>query len=197
MKITIDEEVCKRYGMTMQEVLGVLLVKTGADTSIFQMMQEKQLIVADGMFNKPLVTQRWDDVVSNILLDSDSDRQSDKRLDFLATELMEIFPKQKKAGTSHYFRGNKKDNILRLKKFFKLYGNKFTDKDIIEAARQYVSSFNGNYSYMRVLKYFIWKDERKTNSEGVGYIDESSDLATFIENKSSDDFRQDWTSSIN
>ena len=50
---------------------------------------------------------------------------------------------------------------------------------------------------MRVLKYFIWKDERKTNSEGVGYIDESSDLATFIENKSSDDFRQHWTSSIN
>lgn len=33
---------------------------------------------------------------------------------------------------------------------------------------------------MKVLKYFIWKDARKEDSEGKGYIEESSDLATII-----------------
>lgn len=197
MKISIDEGICKKYGMTLSEVLGVLLVKTGASQAIFHEMLEKQMVVVDGMFNQPLVTQRWDDVVSNILLDSDSERQSDNRLEALAIALMDVFPKQKKVGTSHYFRGNKKDVILRLKKFFKLYGNKFTDEQILEAAKKYVQSFNGNYQYMRVLKYFLWKDEKKVNAEGEVYIDESSDLATLIENVDSDDFRQDWTSTIN
>ena len=36
---------------------------------------------------------------------------------------------------------------------------------------------------MRVLKYFIWKDVRKVDSEGVGYIEETSDLASYIENE--------------
>lgn len=184
--------------MSLSEVLGVLLVKIGTSPQVLlQEMLEKQIIVEDGIFNQLLVTQRWDDVVSNILLDSDYDRQSDDRLETLAVSLMEVFPKQKKAGTSHYFRGNKKDIILRLKKFFKLYGNKFTDEQILEAAKKYVQSFNGNYQYMRVLKYFLWKDEKKINVEGEAYIDESSDLATLIENVDSDDFRQDWTSTIN
>lgn len=196
MRISIDESICKKYNMTLPEVLGMLLVKTGESQTVFQQMLEKQMIVTDGIFKQLMVTQRWDDVMSNILLDSDSDKQSDDRLDILATALMEIFPKQKKVGTSHYFRGNRKDVILRLKKFFKLYGDKFSDEQILDAAKRYVESFNGNYQYMRVLKYFLWKDEKKVNTEGEIYIDESSDLATLIENVDSEDYRQDWTTSI-
>lgn len=196
MRISIDESICKKYNMTLPEVLGMLLVKTGESQTVFQQMLEKQMIVTDGIFKQLMVTQRWDDVMSNILLDSDSDKQSDDRLDILATALMEIFPKQKKVGTSHYFRGNRKDVILRLKKFFKLYGGKFSDEQILDAAKRYVESFNGNYQYMRVLKYFLWKDEKKVNTEGEIYIDESSDLATLIENVDSEDYRQDWTTSI-
>lgn len=196
MRISIDESICKKYNMTLPEVLGMLLVKTGESQTVFQQMLEKQMIVTDGIFKQLMVTQRWDDVMSNILLDSDSDKQSDDRLDILATALMEIFPKQKKVGTSHYFRGNRKDVILRLKKFFKLYGDRFSDEQILDAAKRYVESFNGNYQYMRVLKYFLWKDEKKVNTEGEIYIDESSDLATLIENVDSEDYRQDWTTSI-
>ena len=106
---------------------------------------------------------------------------------------MEIFPKGKKEGTCHYFKGNKKDNVLKLKKFFKLYG-KYTDQQILNAARNYVASFNGNYAYMRILKYFIWKDEIKVNSEGTRYVEEVSDLANLIENAGHEDtLRNDWT----
>ena len=123
-------------------------------------MESKEAIVSD-VSDGYLVTQRWEDVASSILLDSDTDRQSPDRIANLATKLMEIFPKEKKSGTNHYFRGNTKDITLKLKKFFKLYGNKYSDEQVLSAAQAYVSSFNGNYTYMRILKYFIWKDEKK------------------------------------
>ena len=83
-----------------------------------------------------------------------------------------------------------------MKKFFKLYGS-YTDEQILEAARKYVASFNGNYSYMRVLKYFIWKDEVKIDGEGNRYVDEVSDLANWIENSGqANSLTSDWTSNL-
>ena len=196
MDININEEICKKYGLDVSEVLAVLLIKTCNDIpKLFSILEEKEIVVRD-LMQGYMVTQRWDDVVSTILLDSDVKAPSPDRLENLATQLMEIFPKQKKLGTCHYFRGNRKDIILRLKKFFKLYG-KYTDEQIVTAAKKYVESFNGDYSYMRILKYFIWKDEVKINSEGDRYVDEVSDLANWIENAGQEeDLRNDWTSSL-
>ena len=110
---------------------------------------------------------------------------------------MSIFPSGKKEGTSLYWKGNRKDNKERLQKFFKLYGNKYSDKQIIHAAKKYVESFNGQYAYMRALKYFIWKDEKKMGSDGRKYIEEVSDLASYIENAGQeDDLKSDWTSTL-
>lgn len=51
---------------------------------------------------------------------------------------------------------------------------------------------------MRALKYFIWKDEKKMGSDGIKYIEEVSDLASYIENAGQeDDLKRDWTSTIN
>lgn len=196
MKVTISDEVCKKNGLETDEVLALLLVKTGTDIPrLFESLIEKKVLVKD-IFGGYMVTQRWDDVVSTIVLDSDRDKQTPERLENLAIKLAEIFPREKKAGTCHYFRGNKKDNILRLKKFFKLYGH-YTDDQILDAARRYVASFNGNYTYMRVLKYFIWKDAVKQDAEGKGYVDETSDLANWIENKGQvNSTNTDWTSTL-
>ena len=50
---------------------------------------------------------------------------------------------------------------------------------------------------MRVLKYFIWKNVSKTNSEGVGYVEECSDLAAFIENSKDENFqRENWLNTL-
>lgn len=196
MKVTISDEVCKKNGLETDEVLALLLVKTGTDIpKLFEALIEKKVLVKD-IFGGYMVTQRWDDVVSTIILDSDRDKQTPERLENLAIKLAEIFPREKKVGTCHYFRGNKKDNILRLKKFFKLYGH-YTDDQILDAARRYVASFNGNYTYMRVLKYFIWKDAVKQDAEGKGYVDETSDLANWIENKGQvNSTNTDWTSTL-
>ena len=193
MKIEINEDICEKNGLNISELFAILLIKSCEDLSkLFQSMEDKEIIVKD-LFKGYMVTQRWDDVASSILLDSEKTHQSQERLEDLAIKLMEIFPKGKKEGTCHYFKGNKKDNILKLKKFFKLYG-KYTDQQILDAARNYVASFNGNYAYMRILKYFIWKDEIKVNSEGTRYVEEVSDLANWIENAGHEgSLRNDWT----
>lgn len=195
MTITIDEEVCKNWGLTMPEVLAIALVKTGADIpTLFANLEDKKALVKD-IFNKYLVTLGYDERVASVLLDSDKDRQPQDRIELLAGQMMELFPALKKAGSSQYFRGNRKDITLRLKKFFKLYGNKFSNDQILDATKKYVESFNGNYTYMRVLKYFIWKDEKRVNSDGEGYVDEVSDLASYIENDGKE-FNKEWTANV-
>lgn len=198
MNYIINEDICKKKGMDLPSLLAVLLVKTGVNISkLFNDLLEKQVLVKDIFSGGFFVTQRWDSVCSDILLSADKSVPSDERLASLVDKLMEIFPKGKKEGTTLYWRNNRKDNILRLKKFFKLYGNKYSNEQIVKAAESYVNSFNGQYAYMRTLKYFIWKDERKINSDGVGYIEEVSDLASYIENAGQEEtLRNDWTTTL-
>ena len=200
MKLTIDEDACKKVNLSLPEVLMITLVKTGVNIeTLVKQMKEKQILVEEHTLLgiNLLVTQRWSDLSDKALLSADKSVPDNKRLETLAKALMEVFPAGKKEGTSQYWKGNLRDNALRLAKFFKLYGDKYTDEQMIEAAKNYVSSHNGKYQYMRVLKYFIWKDTRKVNSEGEGYIEEVSDLAAFIENaKDEKNLKDDWMSTM-
>ena len=200
MKITIDEDACKKVKLSLPEVLMITLVKTGVNIeALLKQMKEKQILVEEHTLlgTNLLVTQRWSDLSDKALLSADKSVPDNKRLENLAKSLMEVFPAGKKEGTSQYWKGNLRDHTLRLAKFFKLYGDKYTDEQMIEAAKNYVSSHNGKYQYMRVLKYFIWKDTRKVNSEGEGYIEEVSDLAAFIENaKDEQNLKDDWMSTM-
>ena len=185
MTYTINEEIAKKEGLELSELFAILLVKTGANIpKLFEDMLKKEILVKD-LFNDFMVTQRWDDVCSTILLKAEDNMPSDDKLVELSKKLMELFPTGKKAGTTlTYWRENIKEVKLKLQKFFKLYGNHWSEDEIISATDRYVKSFNGDYRYMRVLKHFIWKDEKKINSEGKGYIEEVSDLATLLENDS-------------
>ena len=161
MKITIDDKVCKENNMSMQEVLAVLLVRISKNIpKLFEEMIKKEVFVQDGI--KYITTQRWSEVADTIILDSDKESMSEDRLEKLSMKLQEVFPQGKKEGTSQYWRGNKREITLRLKKFFKLHGNTYTDDELVQAAKTYVEGYNGMYKFMRVLKYFIWKDERRT-----------------------------------
>lgn len=200
MKITIDEDACKKVKLSLPESLMIILVKTGVNLEeLVKQMKEKQILIEEHTLlgTNFLVTQRWSDLCDKALLSADKAVPDNKRLENLAKALMEVFPAGKKEGTSQYWKGNLRDNTLRLAKFFKLYGDKYTDEQLIEAAKNYVSSHNGKYQYMRVLKYFIWKDARKVDSEGEGYIEEVSDLAAFIENaKDEKNLKDDWMSTM-
>lgn len=202
MKYVIDENLCKEYGLDLPSVLAILLVKLNTDIPklLTELVSKQVLVKEEGLFEGGyLVTQRWDDVLSNLLLDSEQQnpKKNEEHLEALAKSLMEAFPQGRKQNTNTYWRGNIKDTKLRLKKFFKLYGDKYTDEQIIQAAKRYVKSFNGDYRFMRVLKYFIWKDDKKVNSEGDGYIEEVSDLATLLENAGQEEINNDsWRDNV-
>ena len=184
-----------------EEGLVVLLIRVCDDIpGLLERLSNKGYIKKnDDLFGKGYqINEAFLDRVRAALLSNDPDVPKEDVLDNLASKLMELYPRGKKAGTTSYWRGNKKEIREKLQKFYKLYGNKFTDEQIIEATRKYVASFNGNYSYMRVLKYFIIKDEKTENSEGRCSINQVSDLATLIENAGQENgsLDNDWSAEL-
>lgn len=108
----------------------------------------------------------------------------------LAIELKKIFPKGKKEGTNLYWSEGVPLIAKRLKRFFDKYGYNYTSEQMVDAAKRYVSSFNGNYSVMRTLKYFIFKEVK-----GADGVESASDLLTYIENKDQED-NNNWTDNV-
>ena len=77
---------------------------------------------------------------------------------------------------------------------FKKYGSNFTNEQIIQATEKYVEGFNGSYQYMRLLKYFIFKEKVGANGE----IEGDSELISYIENADEEEnLKNEWTSTLN
>lgn len=191
MKITIDEAVCKKHNLSFAEVIGLLLVRnTDNAYSFLSELEAQEKIVKMGTPPQEdlLITNRWDDEVSAIILESDDTIPSVEELTKLAENLREIFPKGMKVGSSAW-RGNVREITLRLQKFYKLYGKQYSPEDILNAAQKYVDSFPNDRTKMRILKYFILKHD-KDNGEDI------SDLATFLENDCVGEETDDWTVSL-
>lgn len=187
MKIVIDDKVCLKHKMTLQEVLLALAFRMNNSDIVVDNMLRREILVKKGDY---LVTQRWSDVLDEILADSGG-AQDEERLISLATKMREAYPEgrmlDRRTGkpSSYIFRGNTKEIMLKLKSFFFRYGN-FSDEDILDAEKRYVASWNGNYQQpgFRLLKYFIWKDNIKQGPDG-GYVESASPLLDFLENKES------------
>ena len=198
MKYVIDEDICAKYAMSLPEVLAVLLTKS-CDGKLFETIEDIHnncILYTDK--NSPnvitIVKEAFDEKTCKILLESDKAVPKPDRCESLAIQLRALFPKGVKSGTTAW-RGNLREITLKLQKFFKLYGNQWTDEQIVEATKRYVSSFNGIYTYMRTLKYFILKNTHKLYENGVGFVEETSDLATCLENPDKVE-STDWTVSI-
>lgn len=193
MKITIDEQTCEKYGLSPQEVLLLLVIKTSEIpvTELFEQLVQKKYVYFNNELQQTLPMDLIDEKVQNVLLDSELAKPEINRFEVLAEKMTKIFPEGRKEGTTKYWRGNKKKIAKKLEKFCKLYG-KYTDDEILQAAQHYVDSFNGNYTYMRLLEYFIIKDIRKIGEEG-SYVEQESELASCLENKGQDDYNNNWT----
>ena len=182
MKYSIDEDVIKKHHLSLSELLLLMLIKQGCDIPLLLEHSINNEYIIKDMFGNYNITHHWDEELQKILLESDKDVPKDNDLNYLVGELRELFPKGIKTGSAAW-RGNRREITLRLQKFFKIYENRYSDEAIIEATKKYVDSFNGNYTYMRILKYFILKDEVKVNEEGKHYVEQISELANFLENE--------------
>lgn len=196
--VCLNKKAAQQNGITIDEALLMLVIHNKADLERAEKaLIQKGLITAErnDLFQQVgwRLTNKGTEVLDSVIMDSDKEQEPQDRLIQLATRLKEIFPKGKKDGTNYYWADGVALIVRRLKLFFKKHGNKFTDEQIIQAAEKYVQGFNGNYQYMRLLKYFIFKEKVGANGEVEG----DSELISYIENAGQEEnLRNDWTSSL-
>ena len=190
MKYIIDTDVLKNIGLSLAEFGTLLYYIDRKDSNEFDKITEslwtKGYLIKDlhGYIIEPHSFEK----LQVILAECNNPESVNDRASLLADKLRDIYPNGKIFNTNYYYRCNRQDIINKLKTFFKMYGTKYTDEQIINATQKYVNSFNGNYAYLKLLKYFIWKDER-LKGESVQSL-----LADFIENESAEGTTNtDWT----
>ena len=196
--ICLNKKATQQNGITIDEALLMLVIHNKANLERAEKaLIQKGLITAerDDLFQQVgwRLTNKGTEVLDSVIMDSDKEQEPQDRLIQLATRLKEIFPKGKKDGTNYYWTEGVALIVRRLKLFFRKYGNKFTDEQIIQAAEKYVQGFNGNYQYMRLLKYFIFKEKVGANGEVEG----DSELINYIENAGQEEnLRDDWATTL-
>lgn len=190
MKISLNSAVCEKHNTSIDEILYLLLINNnGSFEKLQQSLIKKGLISQGGILQSPpWITKDGSNLIDTILLESDEEVPNIYKCRELAIRLRELFPKGLK-DKSYSWRGNIKDIGDKLQKFFKLYGNQWSEDEIYEATKRYVEHFNGDYTQMRLLTYFILKHD-KEKQELI------SDLATWLDNPEGQETNDNWLTNI-
>lgn len=182
MKWSIDSTVLDEYNLSMDEFVLLLFLARGNNVQQYINSLLAKKWIDRNIFHpdQVILSLKAKETIQGILLDSDK-LVNGKQDDFeaLANKLREIFPKGNKAGTNYNWRGSTAEIARKLKNLVVKYGCRFTEEEAIEATKAYVASFNGDYKYMKLLKYFLLKTPRNNN----GDVEIESDFMTYLENK--------------
>ena len=193
MNININEKVCEENNLSVPKALALAAIQYSTPKDYEELIKEGLITKYNGSMFEPerrySLMDKAEELLTKIIINSDSNvTKRSTSIEELADKLRNIYPNGKIINSNYYYRCNRQDIINKLKTFFKMYGTKYTDEQIINATQKYIDSFNGNYTYLKLLKYFIWKDER-LKGESVQSL-----LADFIENESAEDTTSsDWT----
>lgn len=209
MKIVLDTDVCRNKGEDAGIILYLLSLLSGCKITVdtFERARQKGFLKFEKMYDRRYpfpdyvsLTDTGEHVVESLMADSNVPADSEDRCTALAKKLREIFPAGKKPGYAYTWRDSVSCIADRLKKFFLKYGEDYSDEDIIRVTKEYVDGFNGNYQYMQLLKYFIWKN--KTTGEEivrgriVGEVEKQSQLAAYLEDTPDKKQAIDWDVSL-
>lgn len=195
MKFIIDKEACNKNGMSLGEILALIVISNdidiGKSTSI---LVSTGLVTSAGSDTKLRLTKKGTETLNNVIIDSAPvSKDEDTRLEILANKLRELYPAGRKEGTSYMWRGTTAEIVRKLKTLQLKYKFTFTDEQAIKATSEYIKSFNGNYRFMQLLKYFILKTARDED----GNIEVKSEFMSLIENeKDINVHRDDWMSTM-
>ena len=112
----------------------------------------------------------------------------------IANAMREVYPSGRKAGTNYMWRDSTAVIAQRLRALVKKYKVSFTKEEAVDATKRYVAGFNGNYTYMQILKYFISK-QKPISGESA---EQSSQFLSYLENKEGNTVitNQDWTANL-
>jgi hypothetical protein len=178
MTITVADKILDKYNLSIEEFLILYIcskeydIKELIDTIIAKGYADKNLYNP----NTAIVSNNVKEIISSVIIDSDK-AVIDKEEDYLrvAKKMQEIFPKGRKEGTTYAWRDCTAVIAKKLKTLVVKFDFKFTEEEALNATRKYVESFNGNYKFMQLLKYFILKNDTTTG-------DIKSEFMSLIEN---------------
>ena len=196
MNLVINEAILEQYNMTIEEYFVLYIAAKDMDIGKIQ-----QSVIAKGFANKDLfydnkliLSNEVKKLLEDIIIDStDTKDISEEFYIDLAKQLKELYPTGRKAGTNYMWRGTTVEIAKKLKTLVVKYGYKLNKEEILNVTKEYVASFNGNYRYMPLLKYFILK--AKTDADGNTEV--ISPLMSLIENKGQlEQEREDWIGTL-
>ena len=195
MKITIDQSVLDKYGLTLEEFMVMYLsIKPWDIKELVNSIISKGL-AGKNLFNDTNVVLSHGEkqIIHDIIIESDrAVIDKDEEFRDLAEKLKELYPPGRKSGTTYMWRGTTTEIAKKLKTLVVKYNCKFTPEQAIEATRKYVESFNGNYKNMRLLKYFILKSVKDADDN----VNVLSDMMSLIENEGQDNINNDWAAEL-
>lgn len=188
MNISISEKVLSKYGLSLEEFL--LLYLCSREINLTDLAES---LINKGLANRDLkdsssvvVSDNAKDFIASILISSAKvilDRHSD--FSELANKMRELFPAGRKAGTTYYWRDSVPVIARKLETLVTKFDVEFTEEEALNATRRYIESFNGDYRYMQLLKYFILKTDRSTGeikSEFLSLIQNPEDEEVLNDN---------------
>lgn len=196
MKLILDEKICNKKKLDLQEVLLLLSIRTSEKFSeVLKGLEEKKAIVKE--FGEYVITQHYNDVVDEIIADSSGFIDDEEWLTSLAKDFAQTFPKGKMPNSPYYYRCNTRELVLKFKRFFLLHPeykpSEQIKERIIDAAKRYNREMDFDPKYRTLSKYFISKIKQVLDEEGIVHNEEVSQLATYLENEGQEESEtQDW-----
>ena len=197
MKYIIDTEILEREGIGLDEALYLLSVykKKPINFNTAQKAKvENKILKFENPRDPVKITPKGQSFIESILAKSKIHVSSDnlERYRDLADKMREVYPKGLKPGTNYQWRDSTAIIADRLMKLVAKYNIEFTDEEAVAATKRYIASFNGNYRYMQILKYFISKQKPVEGAPA----EQNSQFLSFLQNKESITENQDWTANL-
>ena len=194
MKYIIDTEILEREDIGLDEALYLLSVykkKPINFNTIQKVKVENKILKFENPKDPVKITPKGQTLIESILAKSKIHISSNnlERYRVLADKMREVYPKGLKPGTNYQWRDSTAIIADRLMKLVAKHNIEFTDEEAVEATKRYIASFNGNYKYMQILKYFISKQKP---IEGAP-AEQNSQFLSFLQNEESTTENQDWT----
>ena len=162
MKITISDEALAKQGLTMMD-FGILIYYMGGGTEdilpdttaklLKKGLVEKTLTGYSFCWGKEASIQKWGKTAT----------LPEEFLE-LAEKMMELYPKGSKCA-GHPWRSNKMTVATKLATLKTKMAVELDAEKVLAATKRYVESFNGNYTYMQCLNYFVLKKDREKEED--------------------------------
>jgi hypothetical protein len=186
MKIPINTDILKKYNLSLEQFIVLLTGYFNVDCDKIQEELTEKGLVEKNLFHNypPILSDNTKNFIAKIIVESDDKLLSCPIKDFeeLAVTLQQFFPEGIKSGKTYSWRGNANEIAQKLRTLIVKYNFSFTYEEAMQAAEEYVSSFQPPYTYMHTLRNFILYTKKDEN----GHYEIDSQFMTIIENNRED-----------